>query len=78
MEIPDTFYYHRVGAETQGTMDIVRGAYHDLLRLLMPILPEGRPKSLCLTELEYSMMRAIQALAIAEGEKIVPYGDEDD
>ena len=67
--VPDTFYYHTVDAVTQNKMDILRSQYVKLADQLSTLLPEGRPKSIALTELENSLMRSIQAFAIAEGTK---------
>lgn len=70
MPAPDTFYYHQITPETSERMTAIRVAYIELAEKLMD-LPESRSRSLALTHLEDSCMRAIQSLAVAEGEKII-------
>ena len=70
--VPDTFFYHRVESViVQETMEHMRTAYKDLAGSLVRGLPDCRSKLLALTHLEDSLMRAIQALAIEHGEKVV-------
>lgn len=64
-----TFCYHTVDADGQKHMADIRRAYHDLAELVLCDLPECRSKSLAVTYLEDSLMRAVQAIAITEGEK---------
>ena len=69
------FHYHQVPEGTSNKMVVIREQYYALACLLL-VIPECREKSLALTHLEESLMRAIQALAVLEGVKI-PLGDSD-
>lgn len=71
MEVPDTFYYHRVSPETSERMTGIRRVFIGVAEVMMIRLPESRSRELALEHLEESCMRAIQCLALAEGEKIV-------
>lgn len=64
------FVYHKVNEETAEKMAKVRHAYNTLADQLLSDLPECREKSLALTHLEESSMRAIQSLATTFGEPI--------
>ena len=68
----EEFKYHEVNKDTTRKMSYLRKLYYDLAYFISTTLPECRSKSLCLTELEQSSMRAIQALAISEGQPIEP------
>ena len=74
MRTLEEFHYHKVSDDVATQMVIVRRKYHILATYLNNTLSESRSKSLALTELENSLMRAIQALAISKGE-LVPIGD---
>ena len=64
------FQYHRVNEITAGKMAVVRAFYYRLATFLCEALPDSRERSLALTHLEESSMRAIQCLAVSEGEAI--------
>ena len=68
-----TFFYHVVKASSVATshMGDVRCAYIALAELLLALCPPNRSRSLALTELEASLMRAIQSLALS-GELVDP------
>lgn len=68
------FYYHTVDGETAAVMTDIRKRYLELAMFLEQSLPPNtRYRALCLTDLEASSMRAIQALAVARGVKIDPF-----
>lgn len=75
MERLRDFIYHTVNKETAQKMAKLRHAYLALALYIVTDLPECREKSLALTHLEESSMRAIQALAVTYGEP-VPYNVE--
>ena len=59
------FVYHsNIPLVSQTEMETVRQRYIDLAADLCDAIPECRSKSLALTYLEESLMRAIQALAL--------------
>lgn len=64
------FQYHKVDSITAGKMALVRAAYYQLAAMLVEGVPDSRERSLALTALEESSMRAIQCLAVSEGEAI--------
>ena len=66
----DTFHYHKVDETVATHMADVRKIFIDTAEILEVTLPEGRPKSLCLTHLEDASMRAIQAIALEHGTKV--------
>ena len=68
------FQYHQVDEITAGKMAMVRTAYYRLATMLCEELPDSRERSLSLTHLEESSMRAIQCLAVTEGTP-VPIGE---
>ena len=68
------FQYHQVDEITAGKMATVRAAYYRLALLLCEEVPDSRERSLALTHLEESSMRAIQCLAVLEGVAI-PIGE---
>ena len=68
------FQYHQVGEKTALRMTIIREAYYRLATLLCLELPDSPERSLALTHLEESSMRAIQCLAVSEG-KAIPIGE---
>ena len=60
------FIYHKdISHETQMVMEEVRQSYIGLAQFLTTALSEGRSKSIALTHLEESEMRAIQSLALS-------------
>ena len=61
------FQYHQVDMKTAQKMALIREAYYRLATLLCLELPDSRERSLVLTHLEESSMRAIQCLAVSEG-----------
>lgn len=63
----ECIHYHQVGTATAAKMADIRGHFIALGELLDERLPQGRSRSLALTALEESCMRAIQAYAVAEG-----------
>ena len=67
--VNDEFYYHRVTPEIALDMTDFREMYINVAEVLDEHLPDGRAKSLALTYLEESLMRAIQSLALT-GEKV--------
>jgi hypothetical protein len=73
-----SFYYHTIPENAQHDMTELRKKYIELAVWINSILVEprslaDRSKSLALTELEYSQMRAIQAIALQHGVKINPW-----
>lgn len=70
MPISDAFYDHRIDEPTSAEMSIMRVAYIDLANLVDGLLEQSRSKSLAMTHLEDSLMRAVQGLAIDRGEKV--------
>ena len=66
--------YHQVGERTAEKMTTIREAYYRLATLLCLELSDSRERSLALTHLEESSMRAIQCLAVSEG-KAIPIGE---
>lgn len=59
-----TLLYHVVPTDVAAKMAQVRENYYWLAELVVAVCPESRLKSLALTALEDSCMRAIQALAM--------------
>ena len=66
------FTYHTVPESTANLMSIIRGEYFALGVELLRLLPDSRERSLALTALEESSMRAIQCLAVTYGQQIPP------
>lgn len=65
----ETFHYHKVTDEAAiKQIESVRSMFICLADVLEAQLPESRSKSLALTYLEDSLMRAIQTLALDGGE----------
>lgn len=61
--------YHKVTDQAAlERMEYVRENYYSLYEMIMLNIPDGRPRSLAITHLEDSLMRSIQALALAHGE----------
>lgn len=56
--------YHQVSPDTTYTMAAVRMEYYALANTLLDWLPDSRERSLALTHLEDSLLRAIQCLAV--------------
>lgn len=59
------FVWHDVDKGVSFRMSLVRQRYHDLAVYVMGDIPDSRERGLALTHLEESLMRAIQALAVA-------------
>ena len=68
-DIEAMYYYAVTDPASIQTMHDLRASYLALGADLLALLPESRAKSLAITELEYSLMRAMQALAMASGVK---------
>lgn len=68
-----TLFYHVVPQHSVAMdhMSYVRLKYLDLAQAILDLCPSNRSRSLALTELEYSLMRAIQSLAVT-GELVDP------
>lgn len=71
-------FYHQVSApELLTAMDMLRGEYLSLARLILRACPQTRERSLAMTALEESLLRAIQSLAIVDpSAKQTPSGFE--
>ena len=61
------FQYHAVDETSAKKMAAIRSSYYGLAEWLCEELPDSRERSLALTSLEESCMRAIQCLAVTEG-----------
>ena len=74
-----TLFYHAVLPSSVAArhMELLRMQYIALAEQVLALCPPNRSRSLALTELEYSLMRAIQSLAMT-GELVDPRGDERD
>lgn len=68
-----TLFYHVVepGTVAMQHMGNLRLLYIQLAEDILSLCPPNRSRSLALTELEYSLMRAIQSLALT-GELVDP------
>ena len=66
------FIYHAIDLGAPNIMDVVRGKYYALAQELLRTLSDCRERSLALTALEESLMRAMQCLAITYGQPIPP------
>ena len=68
-----TLFYHRLGPTSAASlrMDDIRRQYLALAERILTVCPPNRSRSLAITELEYSLMRAIQSLALT-GELVDP------
>jgi hypothetical protein len=68
-----TLFYHVVepGTVAMRHMGDLRLEYLTLAQHILDLCPPNRSRSLALTELEYSLMRAIQSLALT-GELVDP------
>jgi hypothetical protein len=73
-ELLRDFFYHQVSSATAQKMAALRESYYALACEVVGFLPYSRERSLALTHLEESCMRAIQCLAVTEGERI-PIGE---
>lgn len=60
--------YHTVDEDGMDLMAEVRQKYYALYEVIMELVPEGRPRSIALTDLESSLMRSIQAIALEYGD----------
>lgn len=58
------FYHSHIPDDALQVMKKVRQEYVNLAMYLVKALPEGRSKSLALTYMEDSLMRAIQSMAL--------------
>jgi hypothetical protein len=54
---------HPPDADTAIEMEVMRGKFHELVGHAIAQLPEGREKSLMLTNIEQALMWAMAALA---------------
>lgn len=61
-----TLFYHTVAPHSMAMqhMEGIRLQYLTLAQQVLTLCPPNRSRSLALTELEYSLMRAIQSLAL--------------
>jgi hypothetical protein len=68
-----TFFYHVVAPASvaMDRMTLLRTRFLHLAEDILTFCPPNRSRSLALTELEYSLMRAIQSLALT-GELVDP------
>jgi hypothetical protein len=68
-----TLFYHTVPPSSVAMqhMEQIRLRYLALAESILTLCPTNRSRSLALTELEYSLMRAIQSLALT-GELVDP------
>jgi hypothetical protein len=68
-----TLFYHVVAPDSvaMDRMTLLRTRYLHLAEDILTFCPPNRSRSLALTELEYSLMRAIQSLALT-GELVDP------
>lgn len=62
-EIDNRTLFHKGTDETMPSHKIVRQKYNDLMTAMNLLLPDGRAKSVCLTQLEDSEMWANKAVA---------------
>jgi hypothetical protein len=62
-EIANRFGYHKATETTGPIHQDIRGAFTEMGKLLDRLLPEGRAKSTCFTELENASMWANKAVA---------------
>ena len=65
--------YHIVSTETQAEMQELRVMYLDLALSIIREQDKSRSQSLALTQLEESLMRAIQGLALKGTPTLPPY-----
>ena len=63
-ELENRFGYHAATAASAPLHDKIRKSYQALAELINDVLPEGRDKSLALTELQTSMHWANSAVAM--------------
>ena len=68
-----TLFYHRVPPSSVAArhMELLRMHYIALAEQVLALCPPYRSRALALTELEYSLMRAMQSLALT-GELVDP------
>ena len=68
-----TLFYHELAPSSMAVqhMRLLREEYIALAAAVLSMCPPNRSRSLALTELEYSLMRAIQSLALT-GELVDP------
>jgi len=72
---PGLFYHAITNTETSEAMETVRLEYLHVAQLVLDTCPQDRYRSLALTALEESLMRAIQSLAVQDpSTKVVPEG----
>ena len=73
-----TLFYHTVPPSSVATkhMTRLRLVYLDLAEEVLTLCPPNRSRSLAITELEYSLMRAMQSLALS-GDLVDPRPQED-
>lgn len=73
-----TFFFHTVptGSVAMQYMEKIRVGYLTLAEQVLTRCPPNRSRSLALTELESSLMRAIQSLALT-GELVDPRQQEE-
>ena len=66
-------FYHTLPASSVATqhMEALRVTYITLAEQVLTLCPPNRSRALALTELEYSLLRAIQSLALT-GELVDP------
>lgn len=74
-----TLFYHTVSPSSVAMqhMEQIRLQYLALAERILTLCPPNRSRSLALTELEYSLMRAIQSLALT-GELVDPRPPQED
>ena len=68
-----TLFYHQLppGSVAAQRMEQIRTRYLLLAEDILTLCPPNRSRSLAVTELEYSLMRAMQSLALT-GELVDP------
>ena len=71
-ELYPGLYYHAITDTAMlHRMDGVRGHYLRLAEWIMDTCPDSKYRTLALTELESSLMRAIQSLAVSDSSALV-------
>lgn len=67
-DYPGLFYHRITNPDTLATMDAIRLVYLRTAEEVLHLCPMHRYRSLALTDLEASLLRAIQCLAVQDPE----------
>lgn len=69
-KIAKVFAYHAPSEAMRGNIKVVKAAYSRLLSTINGMCPDSRDKSLAITHLEDSAMRAVRSMVMNDPESV--------